>query len=120
MTHPLDTWTLQTVGSGSTTLYFFGLLSKHRCVPRVQAPEGFNSLEENEHMISFHLSAIHGQLQQAYIGMALAVASGRAFISPKVKPHIQTVRAAHAVAGPAGQRLLGLQWEADLPGTQSG
>ncbi|GAB4815828.1 hypothetical protein N2152v2_002874 [Parachlorella kessleri] len=48
-----------------------------------QAPEGFNDLQENEHMISFHLSTLQAQLQQAYIGMALAVAAGRAFISPK-------------------------------------
>ena len=35
-------------------------------------------------MIALHLQAIHAQLQQAYVGMALAVAAGRAFILPQV------------------------------------
>ncbi len=52
---------------------------------RPQAPDGFNDFQENEDMISFHLAAIHGQLQQAYLGLALAAASGRAFISPKAR-----------------------------------
>lgn len=50
-----------------------------------QLPTTFNEWRENEDMISFHLDWIHRQLQQAYVGMALAVASGRAFILPKVR-----------------------------------
>lgn len=34
-------------------------------------------------MISIHLGSIHRQLQQAYVGAALAHAAGRAFILPK-------------------------------------
>ncbi|KAL4447412.1 hypothetical protein ABPG75_004631 [Micractinium tetrahymenae] len=48
-----------------------------------ELPLGFNRWNENEDMVSFHLDWIHRQLQQAYVGMALAVASGRAFILPK-------------------------------------
>ncbi len=48
-----------------------------------QRPATYNSWNENEDMISFHLDWIHRQLQQAYVGMALAVAAGRAFILPK-------------------------------------
>ena len=60
----------------------------------LQAPPGFNELRENEPMISFHLSSIQAQLYQAYVGMALAAAAQRAFISPKASgvlvciPHI--------------------------------
>ncbi|KAL4427446.1 hypothetical protein ABPG77_000735 [Micractinium sp. CCAP 211/92] len=48
-----------------------------------ERPATYNSWNENEDMISFHLDWIHRQLQQAYVGMALAVAAGRAFILPK-------------------------------------
>ncbi|KAL4425402.1 hypothetical protein ABPG75_009418 [Micractinium tetrahymenae] len=48
-----------------------------------ESPSDFNRWNENEDLISFHLDTIHHQLQQAYVGMALAVASGRGFILPK-------------------------------------
>ncbi|PSC67546.1 ribosomal large subunit pseudouridine synthase D [Micractinium conductrix] len=43
----------------------------------------FNLWNENEDMVAFHLASIHAQLQQAYVGWALAAAAGRAFILPK-------------------------------------
>ena len=33
-------------------------------------------------MVAFHLAAVQAQLQQAYVGLALAVAARRAFILP--------------------------------------
>lgn len=48
-----------------------------------ETPADFNNWNENEDLISFHLDTIHHQLQQAYVGMALAVAAGRAFVLPK-------------------------------------
>jgi hypothetical protein len=49
-------------------------------------PAGYNSWahDRNEDMVQFHLASIHSQLAQASIGMAMAVAFRRAFISPKV------------------------------------
>lgn len=52
----------------------------------LQLPEprkNLNKWNENEDIISFHLDSIHAQLQQAYVGMALATAAGRAFMLPK-------------------------------------
>jgi hypothetical protein len=53
-------------------------------------PANYNNqtLMKNEDMVNFHLATIQEQLSQAAIGMALATASGRAFISPKVSPGI--------------------------------
>ncbi|PSC76256.1 glycosyltransferase family 77 isoform A [Micractinium conductrix] len=48
-----------------------------------EPPASYNSWNENEDMISFHLDWIHAQLQQAYAGMALAVSAGRTFVLPK-------------------------------------
>ncbi|PSC75627.1 Histone H2A [Micractinium conductrix] len=45
----------------------------------------FNEWQENEDMIVLHLRSLQAQLQQAYVGMALAVAAGRAFILPKLQ-----------------------------------
>jgi hypothetical protein len=36
-------------------------------------------------MITFHLASIQDQLDQAYLGLALAVAARRPFILPKVR-----------------------------------
>jgi len=36
-------------------------------------------------MVEWHLAAIRSQLQQAYVGWALAHAAGRTFILPKVR-----------------------------------
>ena len=47
-------------------------------------------------MVAFHLASIHAQLQQAYVGWALAAAAGRAFILPKVR----AFREARAAGGP--------------------
>lgn len=55
----------------------------------LQLPEGYAGWNDTEAMIMHHLSTIHHQLQQAYVGMGLAVASGRAFISPKVRLQIE-------------------------------
>ncbi|KAL4457956.1 hypothetical protein ABPG75_012821 [Micractinium tetrahymenae] len=48
-----------------------------------EPPAAYNQWRENEDMVSLHLSALAAQLQQAYVGWALAVAAGRAFILPK-------------------------------------
>ncbi|GAB4816841.1 hypothetical protein N2152v2_003887 [Parachlorella kessleri] len=50
-----------------------------------QMPANYNnkSLTKPNDMYDFHLAALQLQLAQAAAGMALAVASGRAFISPK-------------------------------------
>jgi hypothetical protein len=53
-----------------------------RCV---QTPAAFNEWNENEDMISFFLASIHAQLQQAYVGLALALSAGRPFVLPKVR-----------------------------------
>ena len=53
-------------------------------LPPSQKPPSYNEWNENEDMISFYLETIHSQLQQAYVGMALALAAGRAFVLPKV------------------------------------
>ncbi|PRW61069.1 hypothetical protein C2E21_0568 [Chlorella sorokiniana] len=50
-----------------------------------ELPPHYNEWNENEDMVAFHLAAIHQQLQQAYVGMALAVASNRSFILPQFK-----------------------------------
>lgn len=52
--------------------------------PASQAPANYNSWSENEDMVGLHLRAIHIQLQQAYVGLALAMATDRAFILPQV------------------------------------
>lgn len=36
-------------------------------------------------MVGFHLAAVQHQLQQAYVGLALAVAVRRAFILPQAR-----------------------------------
>lgn len=36
-------------------------------------------------MLLFHLRALQQQLEQAYVGMAVAAAAGRAFILPQVR-----------------------------------
>ena len=53
-------------------------------LPSLQPPAAFNRWQENEDMISLHLATLHAQLQQTYVGMALAAAAGRTFILPKV------------------------------------
>ena len=52
----------------------------------MQMPANYNDkkVTKQEDMYNFHLAALQRQLAQAAAGMALAVASGRAFISPKV------------------------------------
>ena len=61
-------------------------LHNERCaLPRPpQAPAQYNQWNENEDMIVFYLETLHQQLQQAYVGLALAVSAGRAFILPEV------------------------------------
>lgn len=49
-----------------------------------EMPEDYNTWEENEPQIQFHLGALRAQLEQAAVGMAFAVATGRTFIMPKV------------------------------------
>ena len=55
------------------------------CACCVQTPAAFNEWNENEDMISFYLASIHAQLQQAYVGLALALSAGRPFVLPKVR-----------------------------------
>lgn len=55
------------------------------CACFVQTPAAFNEWDENEDMISFYLASIHAQLQQAYVGLALALSAGRPFVLPKVR-----------------------------------
>ncbi|KAI3429328.1 hypothetical protein D9Q98_005423 [Chlorella vulgaris] len=50
-----------------------------------EKPPGYNDWNENEDMVTFYLETIHAQLQQAYVGMALAVASKRAFVLPTLQ-----------------------------------
>jgi hypothetical protein len=42
-------------------------------------------------MISFHLASIHSQLQQAYVGLALAAATRRAFILPQFQCYCEKI-----------------------------
>ena len=51
----------------------------------MQTPAAYNKWNENEDMIAFYLASIHAQLQQAYVGLALALSAGRAFVLPKVR-----------------------------------
>ena len=73
----------------------------------VQTPPGINTWNENEDLISFHLASIHSQLQQAYVGMALAVAAGRAFILPQARPAPWADMSAGAGPRDAGAGLQG-------------
>lgn len=50
-----------------------------------QAPTSFNSWVQGEDMLLWHLRALQQQLEQVYVGMALAAATGRAFILPQVR-----------------------------------
>lgn len=54
------------------------------CTPLLQTPDGFNEWKTDEDIISFHLTALRQQLEQIYIGLAMAVALQRIFILPKV------------------------------------
>jgi arabinosyltransferase len=47
-------------------------------------PDNFNDIQENEPMIKFHLDALEMQLEQLTVGLAIAVATGRIFIMPKL------------------------------------
>lgn len=58
-------------------------LSPVRRLP--QAPPSFNSWVHSEDMLLFHLRALQQQLEQVYVGMALAAAAGRAFVLPQVR-----------------------------------
>lgn len=71
-------------------MHSLGEISLSQTLPAAaQTPADFNRWNENEDLISFHLGTIHHQLQQAYVGMALAVAAGRGFILPKVRRHMR-------------------------------
>ncbi len=50
-----------------------------------QPPAAYNQWQENEDMVALHLAALAAQLQQAYVGWALAVAANRTFILPKAR-----------------------------------
>lgn len=56
-----------------------------------EKPPSYNEWNENEDMISFYLETIHSQLQQAYVGMALALAAGRAFVLPKFQCYCEKI-----------------------------
>jgi hypothetical protein len=45
-------------------------------------PPNYNEIKDNEPLISFHLDALQFQLEQAAMGMAIAIATGRTFIMP--------------------------------------
>lgn len=64
---------------------------RRHCHPTLQVPMSFNRWNENEDMIVLHLETLRRQLQQAYVGMALATAAARPFILPKVRraPQVQ-------------------------------
>jgi arabinosyltransferase len=49
-----------------------------------KVPEGYNELIDQEPMIQFHLKTLQPQLEQVYVGLALAVALNRTFIMPKL------------------------------------
>lgn len=66
-----------------------------------QAPPSFNSWVQSEDMLLWHLRALQQQLEQVYVGMALAAATGRAFILPQVR--CVGCEARGAGAGAAGQ-----------------
>jgi hypothetical protein len=84
----------------------------------VQKPPGYNDWNENEDMVAFYLETIHAQLQQAYVGMALAVASKRAFVLPTVQATslIVALLLLHALHTPLDEQasLLGRQWQLRL------
>lgn len=49
------------------------------------APEGYNHWRETEDMIKFHLKAITEQLRQVWRAFALALATGRVLVLPRVQ-----------------------------------
>ncbi|EFN52091.1 hypothetical protein CHLNCDRAFT_59017 [Chlorella variabilis] len=56
-----------------------------------EAPLDYNSWNENEDMVSYHLDSIHKQLQQVYVGMALAAVAKRAFILPQFQCYCEKI-----------------------------
>jgi hypothetical protein len=49
-----------------------------------EMPNNFNEIQENEPMIKFHLDALQMQLEQLTVALAIATATGRIFIMPKL------------------------------------
>ena len=63
--------------------------ASHPCAPAqpapLQAPPTYNSWVLSEDMLLFHERALQQQLEQVYVALALAAATGRAFILPQVR-----------------------------------
>ncbi|KAI3434871.1 hypothetical protein D9Q98_002925 [Chlorella vulgaris] len=58
-----------------------------------EMPPTYNSWVQTEDMLLFHLRALQLQLEQLYIGMALAAAAGRAFVLPDLSCFCQNAEA---------------------------
>jgi hypothetical protein len=69
------------------------LLLPAACPPPPQMPPTYNSWVQTEDMLLFHLRALQLQLEQLYIGMALAAAAGRAFVLPDLSCFCQNAEA---------------------------
>lgn len=50
--------------------------------PCTQAPPALNDWVLTEDLLLFHRAALQAQLEQAYVGLGLAAATGRAFVLP--------------------------------------
>lgn len=48
-------------------------------------PPTFNSWVQTEDMLLFHLRSLQQQLEQTYVAMALAAATGRTFVLPEAR-----------------------------------